>query len=72
MLTGHFPFADVKELMKMEDGVSFIGSKQEVNLDAVQLIRKMLQANPLNRISIHEVCMHKWLKQKPVDLTSSE
>ena len=63
MLTGHFPFADLKELVRMKDGVSFIGSKQDVSYEAVQLIRKMLQLDPNKRISIHEVCKHSWVEQ---------
>ena len=63
MLTGRFPFMDLKELVKMRDGVSFIGSKQDVSLDAVQLIRKMLEINPNSRISIHDVCRHKWINE---------
>ena len=63
MLTGHFPFTDINELLKMKEGVSFIGSKQDICLDAVQLIRKMLQTDPDDRISINEVCRHKWVKK---------
>ena len=63
MLTGRFPFADLKELVKMKDGVSFIGSRQDVSYDAVQLIRRMLQIDPNSRISIDEVCRHKWVNE---------
>ena len=63
MLTGHFPFADLKELVKMKDGVSFIGSKQDVSFEAVQLIRKMLQLDPNKRIPIHEVCRDTWVEK---------
>ena len=66
MLTGHFPFADFKELVKMKDGVSFIGSKQDVSHEAVQLIRNMLHADPNSRLSIHEVCRHVWVKKSCV------
>ncbi|XP_065070358.1 testis-specific serine/threonine-protein kinase 3-like [Rhopilema esculentum] len=64
MITGFFPFSEVRQLLKMREGVSFIGSKQDISIDVANLIRHILQTNPHQRYSIQQIHKHKWFRNR--------
>ena len=65
LLTGSLPFnekATAKLYQKIKDCVYRI--PENVSDEAKDLIFRMLQKDPLNRISIAEIKQHKWFSQK--------
>ncbi|GEQ67050.1 hypothetical protein JCM33374_g713 [Metschnikowia sp. JCM 33374] len=72
LLTGHLPFDDEnirRLLMKVQNG-KFIMPK-EISWEAKDLISRMLQVNPRDRISIENILAHPLLKKYPDPPTSS-
>lgn len=66
LLTGHLPFDDEnirKLLMKVQNG-KFI-MPQDISLEAKDLISRMLQVNPRDRISIENILVHPLLRKYP-------
>ncbi|KAM9913977.1 hypothetical protein OXX69_001069 [Metschnikowia pulcherrima] len=66
LLTGHLPFDDEnirKLLMKVQNG-KFIMPK-DISSEAKDLISRMLQVNPRDRISIEHILAHPLMKKYP-------
>jgi len=77
MLTGQFPLWDVpakdfkltsmkKAVATIQAGVVFwdIPAVQALSPSVQDLLRKMLVADPAQRISIHEALQHPWLQEQ--------
>lgn len=72
LLTGHLPFDDEnirKLLLKVQNGKFLM--PPDLSLEAKDLITKMLQVNPADRVTIDEILQHPLLKKYPEPLTSS-
>ena len=72
LLTGHLPFDDEnirKLLLKVQNGKFLM--PPDLSLEAKDLITKMLQVNPADRVTIDEILLHPLLKKYPEPLTSS-
>eukprot|EP00794_Sanderia_malayensis_P018058 gene18058-19867_t len=62
IVTGGFPFHQNKlQLLAMRKEVSFRGAPQEIPHELSSLIRRMLEPNPLKRLSIVEVSGDEWV-----------
>lgn len=73
LLTGHLPFDDEnirKLLLKVQNG-KFIMPK-DLSSDAKDLISRMLQVNPRDRISIDKILTHPLLLKYPDNSSSSD
>lgn len=70
-LVGFPPFSDEKSVQSMEQQIikGAYSFPQEywshISKDAIDLIKKLMCVDPLNRISLDQVLEHDWLKNSP-------
>ncbi|CAO3599641.1 unnamed protein product [Absidia cylindrospora] len=76
LVFGHLPFSSTNLLELMDkingDPVDFGAGNQDISTDLHDLLQKLLDKDPLTRITMHDLRQHPWVTQHGADMLISE